>query len=199
MWQANHQGAERYIENNVYRLPHVPLTSLAESQRSDSHSLAHRIFFWLHWEPVSRLPVNVSTNQYPRVYITCCLFTFTIVIIHISFNILILNWNITLNSFFSIYLFYFIFILLLFTTVFLGVVKIGGPWIPGSIYFHGPCWYTWSTEAGSMDQGPCTFYIQWSLSLLVAWKKVSKGAKHNIQHCNKMFYVLGKKNNTRHK
>ena len=28
MWQANHQGAERYIENNVYRLPRVPLTTL---------------------------------------------------------------------------------------------------------------------------------------------------------------------------
>ena len=37
MKQANHQGAERYIENNVYRLSRVPLASLPESRRSDSH------------------------------------------------------------------------------------------------------------------------------------------------------------------
>ena len=30
MQQANHQGAEQYIENNVYRLPRVPLALLAE-------------------------------------------------------------------------------------------------------------------------------------------------------------------------
>ena len=40
MKQANHQGAERYIEKNVYRLPHVPLASLTESRHSDSHSQA---------------------------------------------------------------------------------------------------------------------------------------------------------------
>ena len=53
--------AERYIENNVYRLPRVPLASLAESRHSDSH-FARRMFFRPWWEPVHRLSFTIANH-----------------------------------------------------------------------------------------------------------------------------------------
>ena len=49
--RANGMNRERSGEEGV----RVPLASLAESRRSDSHSVARRIFFRPRWEPVSRL------------------------------------------------------------------------------------------------------------------------------------------------
>ena len=65
--QAHSEGGKK---NNVYRLPRVPLASLADS-RSDSHSLRsrnhafdHRIFFSF-WEPVRRLVLKEHCYCWP--------------------------------------------------------------------------------------------------------------------------------------
>jgi len=61
---------ERRIKNNVYRLPHVPLTSLVDS-RSDSHLLCSWNHAFTHWIffPPSLGACSQATN-YPDYPIT---------------------------------------------------------------------------------------------------------------------------------